>query len=303
VEGEKLKKFVVFLLIILITAVSGFFYLRPSILSFPSAKGDYFQLAVPSFVKVIDVEGADLFLEDELMTFILTDNKFKLTYFRPGLFFNRGSISFSVIENAADEDLDGYPDESELYGEDCRRFREWMVWIAKSQKIKYADNWKHIDCSGLIRFCAVEALKRHDSSWNDAFGSQAPNLEDVRAFNYPEVPVLGTQIFQVVDGFYGFADARNLLLYSCRKIGDDYRDGKMGDLLFFYHPQDHVFPYHVVMLTDDGFIYHTGPNDEDDGYLRLWKEDVYFDAAPLIWLPVKENPSFLGVYRFKFLND
>ena len=67
--------------------------------------------------------------------------------------------------------------------------------------------------------------------------------------------------------------------------------------------QDPVFPYHVVMITDDGFVYHTGPNDENDGYLRLWKESVYFDAAPLIWLPVKENPSFLGVYRFKFLND
>ncbi|HOO33196.1 MAG TPA: DUF1175 family protein [Thermotogota bacterium] len=298
-----MKRLFVFILILSVAATAGFFLLRPKILNFPSARGDYFQVSIPPFVKIVDVEGAELFLEDELTTFILTENVFKLTYFRPGLFMSKGTVEFSVVETAVDGDSDGYPDDSELYGEDCRRFREWMVWIAKAQKIRYADNWKQIDCSGLIRFCAVEALKRHDSQWNEAFGSQAPNLEDVKAFNYPEVPVLGSQIFQVSDGFYGFADARNLLLYSCRRIGDDYTEGKMGDLLFFYHPQDNVFPYHVVMLTDDGFVYHTGPSDEDEGELRLWKEAVYFDAAPLIWLPVKENPSFLGVYRFRFLND
>jgi hypothetical protein len=92
-------------------------------------------------------------------------------------------------------------------------------------------------------------------------------------------------------------------LYNCVKVGNDLNEAKKGDLLFLYHPQDPVFPYHVMIVTDDGFVYHTGPDDGSDGYVRLWKREDYLDAAPLIWLPVKENPNFLGVFRLKVLND
>ncbi len=206
--------------------------------------------------------------------------------------------------NINDYDNDGFPDICELYGEDTVSFRNWFVALAIDQKANHSDLWKERDCSGLVRFSYRESLKSHDSSWIEKSGISGVYTQDIKAYNYPNVPVIGTNLFYDGENFVGFADARHLLLFNTERVSRERdRNVKKGDIAFFYHPQDIQFPYHVMIYTGDGFIYHTGPTEEDEGYLRLWNYEDYLRAAPLTWLPVKENPNFLGFYKFKILND
>jgi len=278
--------------------------LHPELLKRPGGVGEYCQVSMPFFYKVLRIDGADLVIRKKgELTLKLTSPAVRIFYARPGLFDHQNVLSFTVALHSPDEDNDGYPDVAELYGRDCSVFRDWMVYIAMSQKATPSDNWFHRDCSGLIRYSVIEALKVHDGSWSRETGLRAGNEGDVSAFNYPDIPVLGSRFFNTMDGFQGFADARNLLLHTCELIGRDRTAAKKGDLFFFYHPQDHVFPYHSVIYTEEGVVYHTGPTDDSDGFMRLWKMEDYLNAAPLVWQPVKENPNFLGFYRFRFLND
>ncbi|MEA1884961.1 MAG: DUF1175 family protein [Thermotogota bacterium] len=295
-------KYFIFFLVLFILIFFHFFQ-KPAIINAPSGINDYLQISMPVFTKILRVQGGELLDSGRVCTVKLTEPSFELDYFYPGTFQSKGRLSFFLTFDKDDTDDDGFPDKAELYGEDCDRFRNWMVWIATNQKISPSPTWIHRDCSGLVRFSIVEALKKHDTGWINAFGSSPPNFEDVQAFNYPDIPLINSSLFLTSQGFHGFADARHLLLYNCEKVGNDLNEAKKGDLLFLYHPQDFVFPYHVMIVTDDGFVYHTGPDDESDGYVRLWKQEDYLDAAPLIWLPVKENPNFLGVFRLKILND
>jgi len=295
-------KYFVFFLVLLIFIFFNFFQ-KPAIINEPSGINDYLQISMPVFSKILRIQGGELLSSGRICTVKLTEPSFELDYFRPGIFQNKARLSFFLTFEQNDDDHDGFPDMSELYGEDCERFRNWMVWIAKNQKKTISPAWIQRDCSGLVRFSIVEALKKHDTSWINAFGSSPPNFEDIQAFNYPNIPLINSSVFLTSEGFQGFADARHLLLYNCEKVGEDLNDAKKGDLLFLYHPQDPVFPYHVMIVTDDGLVYHTGPDDESDGFVRLWKREDYLDAAPLSWLPVKENPNFLGVFRLKIIND
>ena len=295
------KYFIIFLLLLIF--IFFHFFQKPAIINEPSGINDFLQISMPLFTKILRVQGGELLNTGKICTFQLTEPSFELDYFFPASFQSKGKFSFFLTFEQDDHDNDGFPDMAELYGRDCERFRNWMVWIAKNQKSFPSPIWVHRDCSGLVRFAVTEALKRHDTVWINAFGDSPPNFEDIQAFNYPEIPLIHSNIFLTAKGFQNFADARHLLLYNSENLGNDLNEAKKGDLLFFYHPQDSVFPYHVMIVTDDGFVYHTGADDESDGYVRLWKREDYLDAAPLIWLPVKENPNFLGVYRLKFLND
>lgn len=295
-------KYSVFFLVLFILIYFHFFQ-KPVIINAPSGINDYLQFSMPVFTRILRVQGGELLDTGRICTVKLTEPSFELDYFYPGTFQSKGRLSFFLTFDKEDNDDDGFPDNAELYGEDCERFRNWMVWIATNQKISPSPAWIHRDCSGLVRFSIIEALKKHDTAWINAFGSSPPNFEDVQVFNYPDIPLINSSLFLTSQGFHAFADARHLLLYNCVKVGNDLNEAKKGDLLFLYHPQDPIFPYHVMIVTDDGFVYHTGPDDGSDGYVRLWKREDYLDAAPLIWLPVKENPNFLGVFRLKVLND
>jgi len=276
---------------------------KPAIINEPSSINDYLQISMPVFSQITHIRGGELVGTGNICTIQLTEPSFELDYFCPGTLVNKGRIMYFLSFETEDSDHDGFPDVIELSKSDSERFRDWMVWIAKNQKNRPSPAWIHRDCSGLVRFSIVESLKRHDTAWINSFGYSHPDYEDIQAYHYPDIPLIHSSVFLTSKGFQTFADARHLLLYNCERIGRDLSVSKKGDLVFFYHPQDSVFPYHVMIVTDDGFVYHTGPDDETEGYVRLWKQQDYLDAAPLVWLPVKENPNFLGVYRLKFLND
>mgnify|MGYP002391572066 FL=1 len=269
----------------------------------PTYIGDLLIVDIPPFSRVLSFEGlTDVKeLKDKVIAQLALP-KWSVVLFRNGLLGHRDVFGGQVA--MTDSDHDGFPDEAELWGDDATRFRHWFVYIAMQQKVEPSPAWKDRDCAGLIRFALQEALRKHDAKWYERVRIPPAAFPDIEAFHYPAVPTLGAQIYQLKEGFYSFANARNLYLYNVDKVSHSLgSEVKPGDLLFLYHPQDTAFPYHVMIYTGDGFVYHTGSSDVSEGEVRLWKTEEYMKAAPLTWLPVKENPNFLGFFRLKILND
>jgi hypothetical protein len=290
-------------LMMIYASVSGLFHSAVDVGMSPQRLGDSLEIIAPKQSLLVGSEGiAFVNQQDHRWVFYLLSPAMRAYFWIP-CFFDRIVIAEWSL-GATDHDQDGFPDIAELYGEDCAVFRQWFVGIATHQKAHMSPLWKDRDCSGLVRFAYREALRQHDAAWAER--TQIPILfpRDIQAFHYPNIPELGDQIFRTESGFGTFANAHNLLLYHCRKVDRHVSDRiKPGDLMFFFHPQDLLFPYHVMIFTGDGLVYHTGPTDDSEGEMRLWRWDDYFQGAPLEWLPTRENPYFLGFYRFKILND
>jgi hypothetical protein len=208
-----------------------------------------------------------------------------------------------------------FPDAVELNEADSERFRIWFVNIAVLQAVNNSEYWSENerDCSGLIRFAYKETLKNHDKNWFESLGFNREewkkltgvellNLKDIDSYNYPHVPVIETGLFMTESGeFSAYADAYNLLRHNTDFISKNVEDAKPGDILFYHFPNPSTF--HSMIYTGNGLVYHTGPVSEDDkGKVKLWLLDDFLRLMPIQWLPVKENPFFLGFYQFRILN-
>lgn len=227
------------------------------------------------------------------------------------------SIKFFIEPDVEDHDEDGYPDCLMLDLKDSERFRNWFIWIAidtfKNNTLLW--NKDEMDCAGLVRYCAREALRRHDSFWFERSGYTGPVFEDVEKYNYPNIPIIGRRMFRINKGrfqdssdFSTFAIARILYENSMKFVTKDINLANPGDIMVFFHPEDFEFPYHLMIYVGNlgiadhqGWVlYHTGPIGEGTGELRFVK---YTELAGLdpSWVPNVKNKYFLGFFRFKFL--
>lgn len=104
-----------------------------------------------------------------------------------------------LTASLADHNHNGYPDALDLTSESDRTaFRRWFTTIALGQLTHVDDRWHDRDCAGLLRYCYREALKAHDNAW--LAGRKwliTSAIPDVRKYNYPAVPLVGTRIFNV----------------------------------------------------------------------------------------------------------
>ena len=224
------------------------------------------------------------------------------------------AVSASTFDGPArDVDRDGYPDASELRGEDRARFSEWFAAIAESQYYGLHADWKveDQDCAGLLRFAFVQALMKHDADWKAKFKFlPAPRLPSVQNQTYPP-PYLSRSVFRVAPGAYqagdvaagklvGRTSAQYLANYSAQRVTRNINEARRGDLLFFFRPR--LGAYHSMVYLGGGMVvYHTGASPEEGGEVRLLSIQTLMKHPEKAFHPVSSNPNFLGVYRWKVL--
>ena len=228
------------------------------------------------------------------------------------------SYRIRLYHSLEDSDRDGFPDVMELQDErDRRAFREWFCAVAESQFIKPWPRWERAqrDCAGLIRFAYAEALKRHNSRWHSRSGALfRATLPDVRAYAYPDIPLVGLRLFRIrpaakifsATNFSSFASVRYLLAYNTRFVSKNTKDASPGDLLFFRQRASASgrlsdAMHAMVLLPGGKLVYHTG--DPVKGSVRRLGVKVLGRHPDWRWHPSPANPNFLGVYRFLILED
>jgi len=212
-----------------------------------------------------------------------------------------------------DLDRDGYPDLAQLETEDDRAaFVDSFVAVALAQASapEAAFSPGQRDCAGLVRYAYREALKRHDASFA-ARHPGLPRLPEVRAFNYPSVPFLGTRLFRVRAGEFDRAaverdfseapEAVRLAEGSARRV-----EGrpKKGDLLLFSRPSG---AHHLMIVAEDAsdplLVYHTGAHDGGEGEVRRVRLGALAAHPDPSWRPTRANEEFRGVFRLRILGD
>ncbi|MBB6062749.1 hypothetical protein HNP65_001201 [Thermosipho japonicus] len=180
---------------------------------------------------------------------------------------------------------------------DSLNFRLWFVSIALDNVDNEHPLFKTKDCAGFVFYSLKEALKKHDMKWIKKTGYRGPIFEDVKKYNYPNTP-LSVNIFFDGKDFVPYVTAYNLLMHNVEFVSFEREHAKVGDLVFFFHPEDPDFPFHVMIYTTNGFVYHTGPGGEIR-YVRF--EDMML--GDMAWRPIRLNKAFLGYFRLKFLTD
>jgi len=217
--------------------------------------------------------------------------------------------------NPLDSDEDGYPNVVELVSAaDRLAFLEWFAAIAEAQYTAVSPAWEYQDCSGLLRFAFVEALKPKDSAWFEKFAYLPhPKVQSVQSLSYP-VPTLSRSVFRIAAGAYqtndvevgrlvGLATAYELMRYASVPLGLTADKAQRGDLMFFAHPLAQGSGYHSMVYLGDGMlVYHTGLSPEEGGEVRLLSLDTLSKHPDSSWHPDASNPHFLGFYRWKIVD-
>jgi uncharacterized protein YfaT (DUF1175 family) len=222
---------------------------------------------------------------------------------------------FLSLAFAQDADADGYPDMVEITSSSERvAFMQWFAAIAEAQYTAPAPDWEYQDCSGLLRYAFVEALKPKDTAWFSKFPFlQIPTVAPIRSLSYP-MPRISRSVFRIAPGVYqksdveegrivGLATAEELMRYSSVPLGRNERMAQRGDLLFFIHPLAEGSLYHSMVYLGSGMVvYHTGYSPEDGGEVRLLSLETLRKHPDPTWHPNPENQYFLGFFRWKILD-
>lgn len=226
------------------------------------------------------------------------------------------SLSLGAVQDAGmlDSDQDGYPDALELSGAGEReRFLEWFAAVAEAQYTAPASDWQYQDCSGLLRYAFVEALRPKTADWFAKFPYFPPvDAAPVRGLEYP-APLVSRSLFRTAPGPFrpddveagrmvGLATAEELMRYASEPLGREAARARRGDLLFFVHPLAEGSAYHSMVYLGEGrVVYHTGLRPEDGGEVRLLSLDALRQHPDSSWHPEPDNPYFLGYFRWKIL--
>lgn len=248
--------------------------------------------------------------------------------------------TLELTPSLADRNRNGYPDAIDLSSESDRTaFRRWFTTIALGQLTHMDDRWHDRDCAGLIRYCYREALKRHDNAWLASRRWLITGaIPDVKKYNYPNVPLVGTRVFNVgrrepqqngrregaipagtsgtgplqneaarggplrLDQFSDFAEAARLKDNSLVFVSRDPAGALPGDVIFYLNDTDSEWPYHsMIYLGGGSTVYHTGPDGDKPGIVkRLTLAQLGQHPNPR-WHPTEGNPYFLGFYRWRIL--
>jgi uncharacterized protein YfaT (DUF1175 family) len=213
---------------------------------------------------------------------------------------------------------------------DRAAFRNWFTLIAEYQYVNQSEAKlpsEINDCAALLRYAYREALHVHDAAWTHERGYEgiaAP--ASVRAYHFPDTP-LKAAIFRTRKGafttadlndgtFAEFADARSLKDFNTHLVGRELRFARPGDLLFYRQLEQHS-PFHSMVFIgvsqlavhdsadhdEPLVVYHTGPIGKSSGEIRRVPISALLTHPDARWRPVRQNPNFLGVYRWNILKE
>lgn len=236
-------------------------------------------------------------------------------------------VTLDVVPSLADRNQNGYPDVLDLTSSSDRdRFRRWFTTIARGQLRHVDDRWHDRDCAGLLRYCYREALKVHDNRWlAGRRWLESAAIPDVGKYNYPNVPLVGTRIFNAgrrpddatdatrgspepsmatLSQFHEFAEAARLKDNSLRFHTREVGEALPGDVIFYLNDSDAEWPYHTMIYLGNGqTVYHTGPDGDSPGTIKSLSLSELSTHPNPRWHPISENPHFLGFYRWRILAD
>lgn len=195
------------------------------------------------------------------------------------------------------------PDESAL--------RQVATNIALLQARKLSPLWepKQRDCAGLVRFAYRTALEPRDAKHTAKLGIPAklnlPPLSDQARQVFPEYP----HLWQIgLDNgkprFGHFADAETLIGYNFHLKSRDWTAARSGDLLVYQKPLINDEPYHLMLFAEGHpenlAVYHNGAQG-DEAQVRVVSIRELLESPDPVWIPIAENPYFLGVYEWNRL--
>ncbi len=221
--------------------------------------------------------------------------------------FPRFSQTFKVAPSGDSFSSSGLADEG-----DREAFRRWFVAILEDQLERLSPAWEPAqrDCSGLLRFVFHEAWGPHTEEWRarTAYGGGVAARNPAFECGGP-----WRAGFPTSEGWKPFAKGAVLRNFSCVFMGRDTQSAKPGDLLFFSRGGAHATPDHAMAFArpeSDGMpvlIYHTGREQSglsrDAGEMRRVRLSDLLQHPDAEFRPLPENPSFLGVYRWRVLAD
>jgi hypothetical protein len=166
------------------------------------------------------------------------------------------------------------------------KWRELLWAQALKQSERVTDEWdpSQRDCAGFVRFLYRTTVTGRAKMWLDASGERRE-----------------------------FVSAQDLVRANFERVSREARGTKIqtGDLLVYFRPE---YPkeeaWHVmVVLAPNSLtaqeplvIYHNGARGADARIRKVWLSSME-SADWSIWRPVRGNPRFQGVYRWKGWED
>lgn len=190
----------------------------------------------------------------------------------------------------------------------------WFASVAEAQYLRAAPDWQARDCSGLLRYAFIKALKPKTAAWRRSLPGRFGALPSTHLALYP-MPYISRSVFRRAPGSYrltdvaegklvGEASAYELMRYSSVYLGKDARAAVRGDLLFFVHPLASGSAYHSMVYLGNGrVVYHTGLSPGAGGRVKLVTLSALRQHPDPSWSPEAKNPSFLGFYRWKIVDS
>ncbi len=195
---------------------------------------------------------------------------------------------------------------------DEKALRNSVTRLALLQAKKLSPQWveSQRDCAGLVRFAYREAIRIRTPGDEQKLGIPnalyLPEVSEVARKIFPDL----SRIWQVgfdKDGkprFGSFADAETLISFNFRKKTRDLSLARNGDLIVFQKDLESDQPYHLMIFVEDRadnlVVYHNGAREED-AQVRVVRVADLMESPDPVWLPIANNPHFLGVYEWNRL--
>lgn len=199
-----------------------------------------------------------------------------------------------------------------LEPDDEKALRQSVTRLALLQSKRQSPLWEagQRDCAGLVRFAYREAMERRTARQEKDLGVPGslhlPALSDAARGLF----VHCSGIWRISGGagggtvFAPFADAETLIGYNFRLKGRTLDVARDGDLLVYRKALEADMPYHLMIFVEGRaenlVVYHNGARGEDAGVRVVRARDLLESPDP-VWIPVDDNPHFLGVYEWNRL--